>query len=276
MAGGVSRANAPSESTYTWSFTYLQPLNANNALSYSWINEGHYPNHHPDGFALQYWRRIWFFNDRLAVSGGVDAYNFFDTTAFDEGKRYADVHGWSLIYSLDATWYTRIPWFYQVRVNRIDTFHTITTTSAMFGIGYQLGGTNHSGAILSYLVQTSGSRDELTVLAGRTEVNSLHSPGAFAKSVEYRHGFGSYVDATLTWMDEGPTALTRRNGAATELWLSRGFFNERLRLAVGAGPYVAIDTYRVAGGTNTADKVSALITMSASYQFARHWVVRGS
>lgn len=53
-------------------------------------------------------------------------------------------------------------------------------------------------------------------------------------------------------------------------------FNERLRLAVGAGPYVAIDTYRVAGGTNTEDKVSALVTMTASYQFARHWIVRGS
>jgi hypothetical protein len=126
------------------------------------------------------------------------------------------------------------------------------------------------------LALASGSRDELTVLVGKTEMNSLHSPGAFAKSIEYRHGFGSYVDATLTWLDEGPTALTRRNGAATELWASRGFFNERLRLAVGAGPYVALDTYRVAGGTNTADKVSALVTMTASYQFARHWIVRGS
>ena len=274
--GGAGRANAPSESTYSWGFTYLQPLDAYNALSYSWINQGHYTDHHPDGFALQYWRRLWLFNDRLALAGGVGAYNFFDTTASDEGKRYADVHGWALIYSLSATWYTRTPWFYQVRVNRINTFRNLTTTNALFGIGYQLGGANHSGAIPDYLAQASGSRDELTVLVGKTEVNSLHSPGAFAKSIEYRHGFGSYVDATLTWLDEGPTALTRRNGAATELWVSRGFFNERLRLAVGAGPYVAIDTYRVAGGTNTADKVSALVTMTASYQFARHWIVRGS
>ena len=107
-------------------------------------------------------------------------------------------------------------------------------------------------------------------------MNSLESPSTFAKSVEYRHGFGAYVDATLTWLDEGPTELTRRNGAATELRVSRGFFNERLRLAVGAGPYVALDTYRVAGGTNTSDKVSALVTMTASCQFARHWIVRGS
>lgn len=276
VSAGTGRANAPSESTYSWGFTYLQALDANNALSYSWINEGHYTNHHRDGFALQYWRRIWFFNDRLALAGGVGGYNYFDTTASDEGRRYADVHGWALIYSLTATWYTRTPWFYQARVNRIDTFHSIDTTSAMLSVGYQLGGTNHAGSIPDYLAQGSGSRNELTVLAGKTEVNSLHSPGAFAKSVEYRHGFGSYVDATVTWLDEGPTALTRRNGVATELWASRGFFDERLRLAVGAGPYVAIDTYKIAGGTNTADKVSALVTMTASYQFARHWLVRAS
>lgn len=76
VSGGVGRANAPSESTYSWGFTYLQPLDAYNALSYSWINEGHYTDHHPDGFALQYWRRLWLFNDRLALAGGIGAYNF--------------------------------------------------------------------------------------------------------------------------------------------------------------------------------------------------------
>jgi hypothetical protein len=33
LYGGTSRANAPSESTYSWGFTYLQPLDAYNALS---------------------------------------------------------------------------------------------------------------------------------------------------------------------------------------------------------------------------------------------------
>ncbi|MGI4815644.1 MAG: hypothetical protein ACRYG5_18730 [Janthinobacterium lividum] len=146
----------------------------------------------------------------------------------------------------------------------------------MLGVGYQLGGSNGSDSVPGGFAWTSSNRDELTVLAGKTEVNSLHSPGAFAKSVEYRHGLTPYVDATLTWLDEGPTALTRRNGAAAELWLSHGFFGEKLRLAVGTGPYVAIDTYKVPGGTNTADKVSALVTMTASYQFARHWLVRAS
>ncbi|MGI4815645.1 MAG: hypothetical protein ACRYG5_18735 [Janthinobacterium lividum] len=103
VLGGVGRASAPSESTYSWGFTYLQPLDEYNALSYSWINEGHYVDHHRDGFALQYWRRAWLLNHRLALAAGIGAYNYYDTTASDEGRPYADVHGWALIYSLTAT-----------------------------------------------------------------------------------------------------------------------------------------------------------------------------
>lgn len=121
-----------------------------------------------------------------------------------------------------------------------------------------------------------GAGNELTVFAGKTEVNSLHSPGAFAKSIEYRHGFGPYVEASVAWLDEGYTALTRRNGATGQLWPGNSFFGDKLRLSVGAGPYVAIDTYRVQGGTNTSDKVSALFTMSASLHLTEHWLARAS
>jgi len=71
ILGGVGRASAPSESSYAWGFTYLQALDHYNALSYSWINEGHFTSHHRDGFALQYWRRAWFFDQRLALAAGI-------------------------------------------------------------------------------------------------------------------------------------------------------------------------------------------------------------
>jgi hypothetical protein len=276
VLAGAGRLDQSSESTYSWGFTYLQPLDDHDALSYSWLNEGHYTDHHRDGFALQYWRRAWLFDHRLALAAGVGAYNYFDTTASDEGRPYADVHGWALIYSVSATWYTQSSWFYQFRVNRTDARHSIDTTSVMFGIGYQLGTPGGSGASGSGSGPLADGGNQLTVMAGKTEVNSLHSPGAFAKSVEFRHAFSPYFEGTLTWLDEGKTQLTRRNGVATQLWASRAFFNDKLRLALGAGPYVAVDTYREVGGTNTGDKVSALITMTASYQFTPHWFVRAS
>jgi hypothetical protein len=282
--GGIGRLDRASESTYSWGFTYLQALDEHNALSYSWLNEGHYTDHHRDGFALQYWRRAWLFDHRLALAGGVGAYDYFDTTASDEGRPYADVHGWALIYSLSATWYTSSPWFYQVRINRTDALHSIHTTTAMLGIGYQLGASGESGnggasgstGPSGEAGWLAGSGNEIAVLAGRTEVNSLRSPGAFAKSVEFRHGFTPYIEASVTWLDEGETQLTRRNGVATQVWLGRSFLDDKLRLGLGAGPYVAVDTYREPGGTNTGDKVSALVTMTASYQFTPHWFVRAS
>ena len=276
VLGGMGRASAPSESSYSWGFTYLQALDHYNALSYSWINEGHFTGHHRDGFALQYWRRAWFFDQHLALAAGIGAYNFFDTTASDEGRPYSDVHGWAMIYSLSATWYTRSSWFYQLRLNQINAFGSIHTTTGMLGIGYQLDASGGQSASSGGWDLRTNSRNELTALAGITEVNSLHSPSAFAMSAEYRHGFGSYVDATLTWIDEGKTELTRRNGVASQVWLSRGFYDDKLRLGFGAGPYIAVDTWRVHGGTESGDKVSALITMTASYQFAKHWLVRAS
>jgi hypothetical protein len=277
LMGGISRAQAPSESSYAWGLTYLQALDQYDALSYSWINEGHFTDHHRDGFALQYWRRLWFFDHHLALAAGIGGYTYFDTTASTEGRRYSDVHGTALIYSLSATYYTNSPWFYQLHVNRTYSWgSSINTTTALLGVGYQLDALPASHTSFDGSKPGPGAGDQLTLYYGRTEVNSLNSPGAWAKSAEYRHGFGSYIDATLTWLDEGQTVLTRRNGAAAQVWLGRSFYGNTLRLAVGAGPYVAIDSYHVHGVAENGDKVSALITMSASYQMTRHWLVRAS
>ncbi|MEX3956393.1 hypothetical protein [Trinickia sp. EG282A] len=275
LAGG-SRFNGPSESSYAWGFSYLQSLDAYNSLSYSWLNEGHFPGHHRDGFALQYWRRAWFFDRKLALGAGIGGYFFFDTTAADAPRRYSDVHGIALIYSVSATYYPNPRWFYQLSVNRTYSRNSINTTTALAGIGYRLDALPATHTSFDGTRPGPGSGDELTVFYGRTEVNSLTSPGSWARGVEYRHGFGPYVDATVSWLDEGRTVLTRRNGAAVQAWLGRSFFGNTLRLAVGAGPYVAVDTYRVQGATQTGDKVSVLVTMSASYQMTRHWLVRAS
>jgi hypothetical protein len=45
---------------------------------------------------------------------------------------------------------------------------------------------------------------------------------------------------------------------------------------VGAAPYYALDTHRVKDGTDTGGKLSLLLTMSAAYNFTKHWYVRAS
>lgn len=280
VLGGVSREDGPGEWSDGWGFSYLQPLDQYDALSYTWLNEGHFPGHHRDGFALQYWRRFWLFDRKLALGAGVGGYVYFDTTASGEGGRYSDVHGIALIYSLSATYYPNSypnsRWFYQFLVNRTNARNSINTTTVLLGVGYRLDTLPSAHTSFDGTRPGPGSGDELTLFYGRTEVNSFSSPGAWARGAEYRHGFGPYVDATVSWIDEGKTVLTRRNGAAVQLWAGRSFFGNTLRLAVGAGPYLAVDTYQQSGTTQRSDKVALLVTMSASYQMSRHWFVRAS
>lgn len=276
VLGGWLRADRPGESAYSWGFTYLQALDEHNALSYSWLNEGHVQDNHRDGFALQYWWRTAFFDQRLSLAAGVGGYNYFDTIATADDKRYIDSHGWGAIFSLSATWFTDERLFYQVRLNEILASGSYNTFSAMFGIGYELDAPKGHGSLSGGTSDSMSSGNQITAMAGWTEVNSLSSPGAAAYGFEYRHGFGRYIDATISWINEGHTELNTRSGAAAQVWVRRSFFNDKLSLGVGAGPYYATDTHRIKDGTDTSGNVSLLLTMSAAYNVTRHWYVRAS
>lgn len=275
VLGGWLRPDVPSESSYAWGFSYLQALDRHNGLSYSWLNEGHVRDNHRDGLALQYWWRTALPGSRLSLGAGAGAYYYFDTIANADGKPYIDGHGWGPIFSLTATWYTGSRLFYQLRLNEILASHSYNTFSAMFGIGYQLDAPKAPGALAGGSSDSVSSGNQITAMAGYTEANSLQSPGAFAYGFEYRHGFGPYFDGTLSWIDEGSTALNTRAGVAAQLWLRRSFLGNRLALGVGVGPYYATDTHRIQGGAdNTGGKLSLLLTMSASYAFTKHWLAR--
>ncbi|MFM0500723.1 hypothetical protein [Paraburkholderia caffeinilytica] len=274
--GGWLRADRPGESAYTWGFTYLQALDAYNALSYSWLNEGHVQDSHRDGFALQYWRRAAFFDRRLSLAAGVGVYSYFDTEFSVDNKPYVDSHGLGTIFSLSATWFTNERLFYQLRVNEILAPRSYNTFNVMFGIGYELDAPKTGGSLAGGTSDSVSSGDQITAMAGATEVNSLRSPGAFAYGFEYRHGFGRYFDGTISWINEGHTPLDTRSGAAAQVWLRRSFFGDKLSLGVGVGPYYATDTHRVKDGTDTGGNVSLLLTMSAAYNLTRHWYVRAS
>jgi hypothetical protein len=66
------------------------------------------------------------------------------------------------------------------------------------------------------LAPSVSSGNQITPMAGKTENNSLRSPGAFAYGVECRQGFERYVDGTLSWINEGHTALNSRSGVAAQ------------------------------------------------------------
>ena len=277
LLGGIAERDIGEES-YTWEIEYLHGLGENFAASFSWINEGHVPDHHRDGHSVRLWARTNVLDRRLSLLAGLGSYRFFDTNKTDSADGFSDLHGWGLIGTLGARWYTDGPWLLHARLNVIDTLHNIDTWSATVGVGYQLERPKSRGPVVAPTPQpekTSGR--ELTVFVGRTIVNSLASEKGIAACVEFRQGLRQHLDGTLSLIHEGDAELIRRNGLAGQLWLTRAFFGDRLTLGVGAGFYLSIDEYHAAAPDEGSKHVfSGLVTMSVGYRVAESWIVRYS
>jgi hypothetical protein len=276
-AMGALRGGSGGESTYTWSFGYRQDLTPHLGIGLSWLNEGHIPDHHRDGAALQGWYRHALFDPRLTFAAGAGPYRYYDTTS-GEHRRFVDDHGLGVLYTVTASWAATRNLQYQMRINHVEAFGSVDTTSVLFGLAYQLSPDRTRPADSTSPYARTGrfpQGDEVTFLAGKTVVNSLDSQSTFAKSIEYRHSFTRHIEGTVAWMDEGHTPLTRRNGVAAQLWANEPLFGDRLSLGVGLGPYVAADHYRESrDSTAGGPKLSGLFTMSVAYEITPHIVTR--
>lgn len=274
FAGGMRGGG---DGSYAWGFGYTQGLGDYFAASFTWLNEGHVPNHHRDGYGLQLWARWPVLQRRLVFAAGIGPYRYYDTVAANQGASYDDDHGWGMLYSLSATYYTDSRWLFSARLNRVQAPGSINTTSFLLGVGYQLERPTVPGPLAGFRMTGAGTGNELTVFLGDSVVNSLDSENAMAEAVEYRRGLSGDFDWTLSYINEGSTSSGGRHGVATQVWLKHDFFQDRLSLGVGVGPYFARDQYHsIAAGTDDRHVIAGLLTMSAAYRFAGPWVARFS
>ena len=269
---GGTKDTSTKDGSYAWSMEYRESLGEHFAASLVYLNEGHLPNHHRDGHGAMLWARTNLLDRRLSLAVGAGPYYYFDTTEPPTGG-YHNEHGFAAIVGLSATWYTKdSPWLVQLRLNSVTTKLSIDTATPMIGIGYQLDRPATPGPLVdvpSQAGKTTGN--ELTVLVGRTIVNSFSSEKAYAASVEYRRGLMRYLDGTIAWMYEEDNDMIRRHGLVMQLWLTRAFFDESLTLAYGMGPYLALDEYRTDVSSRFAE---LMLSMSASYRFSSRWAAR--
>jgi len=275
--GGVMEDVHEHHGSYSWQLEYLQGLAEHAAFSVSYLNEGHIPVHHRDGQTIQLWTRANLLDRRLSLAAGVGPYYFFDTAAAKAGASFANDHGWKVMMSAAATWYTESRWLFQFRSNWVTAGPSPDSLSAVAGIGYQLDPPPSPGPLLrSPSQQEKTTGDELTLFLGRTIVNSFASEHSEAVSIEYRHGLWKYVDWTVAWLYEGDNRLVRRNGLATQLWGTRAFLDRRLMLGIGGGAYVAVDQQTGPERGSTNEVLSGIVTMTGSYRFHPHWAMRTS
>ena len=262
--------------SYAWAFDYQEGLSAHTALGFTWYNEGHIPNHHRDGQAVQFWGRVPLDNRRFVLSAGVGPYRYFDTVPAGEGRGYSNTHGWGVLMSVRAAYYTSHRWITQLQLNRAQVFSGPATTSVMFGVGYQLDAPDTPGPRDTALPRTRKvTNNEVTAMLGETILNSRSSPSTLGGSLEYRRGLTRSIDWTATWLYEGAKQGVRRNGIASELWLTRAFLNDKVTLSAGAGAYVTVDQHNRAVEPNAGGgRLSGIVSISASYRISDRWLTR--
>lgn len=273
LAGALASNSARS---YSWEMNYREALGRYAAWSFSWLNEGHLPDHHRDGQALQIWGKLPLWDNTFELSAGAGPYRYFDTTTATEAVDYSNTHGWGAALSLRAAYYNRSGWIGIAQLNSVQAAGARNSTSLLFGIAYQLDGDDKPGSRERPQVRTPEIiKNELTVLIGDTILNSLDSQTSPAETVEYRRAIGRYIDGTISYFHESGHAEPRRDGMAAQLWMTRGFFDDHLMLAAGVGPYLAITHNDNVPDNPLGDgRLAALISISASYRPTGRLVTR--
>ena len=264
--GGVRQNSETHAATYIWQLEYMQGLSDHIAWSFSYLNEGHVPNHHRDGPVSQLWARTDVLQQRLSLAAGIGVYHYFDTTAPTNGS-YANDHGWGAISSLAATWHVQGPWLIQLRGNWVHAERGVDNLSALAGIGYQL---DAPPASKGQCLPEKLTKNEITLFLGQATANSFNSDKSIAASVEYRRRLAPFLEWTVSWLYEGDNGIQDREGLMTQLWAVRSFLDERLTLGIGGGPYVVVETHH----PRDDETVVGIFSMTASYRFSPRWTVR--
>jgi hypothetical protein len=266
---GSTKDDETYEKSFFWSIEYMQDLRENCAFGFSWLNEGHLENHnihHRDGQSLQIWAKEDIIDNKFSLLAGIGPYLYSDTTRVIQDRNYQDNHGLGIEYSLAGIWHLKNPWIVKAQGNYIDTFDNFDTISFSLGLGYMFGS--------SFPEEGNTADKEITVFLGQTIVNSFDSEKNMAKSVEYRQGLSRYLDWSVAWIDEGDADLINRRGGATQLWLTRSFFEESLTGGFGGGAYVFEDKEKDSDGSEIG--LVGLVSVSGSYRLSEKWLTRVS
>lgn len=275
--GGAMNTSDFEHSSYSWQVDYRQDFYRNLAASIAYINEGHVPGHHRDGTAVEVWGRWPFAQNRLSIALGVGAYYFYDTQRLPSGET-ANIHGTAPIFSAAAAGYLSNRWLYRFMLNHISPAHEMKVNTAVLGVGYWFG--RDEKPIPGKLGDAPDEKgyvteNELTLFGGQSVVNTFFSAKARAYALEYRRGILSHVDWTASLIYEGNPEIVRRSGIATQVWAVNTFFNDRVTVGIGIGPYIYLDRKNPAqaGHINPA-AIAPLGSLTISERLSEHWNAR--
>jgi hypothetical protein len=269
VLGGAIKSLGPSDNTYSWQLEYRQDLLQHLAMGVSYLNEGHITRHHRDGYTTQLWGRTELADYRLTLAAGVGPYLFLDTENKPTLAGYSNLHGVKGMLSLAAAWHTTKDFTFELRSNFVTFGPSFDTASVLAGVGYHFDPDLKPVSVKA----VQEPKNEITLLAGQTIVNSYNSQHASstAAEIEYRRMLLRHLDVTLSYLYEGDNRLVRRDGIIAQLWATQPLVEGMFAVAAGIGPYFDVGDYHGLTGSKT---VSGMLTLTGSYRFAPHWAAR--
>ena len=266
IGAGVTRAHDPDDTSFAAVAAYAHPIAPHWSAAFEYRNEGHVPSHHRDGHSVQ----LWYSSnegDGFGMRVGAGPYRYFDTTVAENPLGFQNAHGWGALYGIAATWKPAGRWTWALRADHIHARDSFDTTTVSVEASYHL---NQDGSLPRNATPgTFGTRDaELTVMAGRTILNSFESETTGSRLVELRGAFTPSVRGSIGLLNEGQAGVLNREGVLAQLWLEPSFGDGRYTLGVGLGPYFANDQER------PGNHWHALIGTTVSWRFSRAWAAR--
>ncbi len=272
ILGGGIKNTKEHESSLALQVEAAEPLGNLFAFSLSYLNEGHFSDHHRDGVAGQFWVNGDMPDWRFSLAAGIGPYLYFDT-ASDPCADYNNNHGIGAMTSLAATLSIGKQALVQLRSNWIAAGE-INTLSLLLGVGYRFNPRYEVGSApkLSLHDQIT-PRNGISVLAGRTIVNSLGSELSSPLNIEYRRKLWRHIEWTVSGLYEGCNDMINRYGPVTQVWVVRGFSSDHYVLGVGAGCYYAFDRKEDAPHDGA---LAGIISVTAGYRFRPEWMVRAT
>jgi hypothetical protein len=272
--GGVQSGDSKS---YSWQFDYRQTLFTYTALSVGYVNEGHLPDNHRDGVAVQFWLKTPRWRDRLQFAIGAGPYFYFDTQQTDTPPYYRDYHGLGGIYSASLTYDIGRHWFLRFGCNEIYAAGNINAQTLVLGGGYRLDALFEKlGAATSNGDSDQWRRppNEFGAFAGQSIVNANSSLKSTNFGVEYRRNAARYVQFSAAWISESLGYGARNNGAIGEAWLVTQAFDSRFEIGIGAGALFALQKYVPPQTGQEAARVSALASMTVAWRLTQAFNLR--
>lgn len=272
--GRLESDNSGSQ-TYTWGLEYREFITDHWIGSFTWLNEGHLPNNHRDGQAVQLgWRSRpdpvgWVFET------GIGPYRYYDTHTLSPDPDFHDAHGWGALASASIDRYFRNHWYSFLRVNQVAASDKYFSTSLALGVGYRFSPRVDSAAAGgSASDDSSGTAPlwEVDGLLGERVANTAHSETGMSEGIGARRTLGEHFAASVTLIAGQGTPLNWRDGIAAQLWLQQQL-TSHLGVGVGAGGFVVSKDDTIKDASAPAN-LAVIVSVTVAYSLTPRWLAR--